>query len=256
MNILKLLLALLLPALACGQKFEVASVKAAAPCCAPGQWRESKVGPDRVDLRYVTMRYCLAQAYRLKEFQIAGPSWIGEVRFDIVAKGPEGATREQIPEMMQALLRDRFQLEVHREQKEYNVYALVVGKSGPKLTETPKEGLTTEGAAFGMSMNGNVGKLEAKHCDMLALANTLPRLVGRPVVDRTGISGRYDFDLEFSREDALSSAIVAGPAPPPGAEGSVSVFTSIQRLGLRLDAQKTPLDTIVVDRGEKTPIEN
>src|SRR3954454_18508307 len=93
-----------------GQTFDVASVKAAAPCCAAGQWRESKVGPDRVDLRYVTLKYCLALAYRMKEFQVSGPQWLGETRFDIVAKGPEGTKPEQLPEMMQALLGDRFKV--------------------------------------------------------------------------------------------------------------------------------------------------
>jgi uncharacterized protein (TIGR03435 family) len=157
--------------------------------------------------------------------------------------------------MMQALLRERFKLVAHREQKEYSVYALVVGKGGPRLTETPKESLTTSGAAFGMSMTGTAGKVEARHCDMTALANTLPRLVGRPVVDQTGIAGRYDFDLEFSRDDAVSG-VVLGPAPPPGTEMGVSVFTSIQKLGLRLDARKVPLDTVVVDAAEKTATAN
>src|ERR1051325_10806343 len=98
--------------------FEVASVKSAEPCCAvPGQWRESKIGPDRVDLRYVTLRYCVALAYRVKEYQVSGQPWIAEERYDIVAKGPEGTRQEQIPEMMQALLRERFKLVAHREQK-------------------------------------------------------------------------------------------------------------------------------------------
>src|SRR5690348_8234319 len=98
--------------------FEVASVKPAAPCCAPGQWRESKAGDDRIDFRYVTLRYCVAFAYGLKEYQVSGPAWIAEARYDIVAKGPAGTGHDQLPAMVQTLLAERFRLELHREKKE------------------------------------------------------------------------------------------------------------------------------------------
>jgi uncharacterized protein (TIGR03435 family) len=100
--------------------------------------------------------------------------------------------------------------------------------------------------------------MEVKHADMTALVNTLPRLVGRPVVDLTGLTGKYDFELEFSRED-VSGSVMAGPSvggAMPATEFGISIFTSIQRIGLRLNAQKLPLDTIVVDRAEKTAPEN
>jgi uncharacterized protein (TIGR03435 family) len=252
--------ALLFSAAATGQSpaplsFEVASVKSAAPCCAPGQWRETKAGEDRVDFRYVTLRYCIAFAWRVKEYQVSGPSWLAELRYDLVAKAPEGTTREQLPEMMQALLVERFHLAAHLEKKEFNVFALLAGRNGPKL-EASKEGPGgTEGARFGISMSGaGVGRIEVRHGDMRALANTLPRFVGRPVVNLTGLIGRYDFDLEFSREDVNGMAMPGGETPP--SEFGVSIFTSIQRIGLRLDAQRLPLDAIVVDRVEKTPVGN
>ena len=238
--------------------FDVASVKIAAPCCAPGQWRESKVLEDRIDLRYVTMKYCVAAAYGLKEYQVSGPPWITETHYDIIAKAAEGTRKEQIPAMLQALLAERFQLEVHREKKEFNVFAIVVGKSGPKLTESPKESDAQGGANYGISMDGKgVGKLQCKRANMTSLAATLPRFVGRPVVDQTGLTGRYDFDLEFSPDDMKGMRV---EAPPPGsiptAEFGMSIFTSIQKVGLKLEPQKLPLDTVVVDRGEKSPIEN
>ena len=93
---------------------------------------------------------------------------------------------------------------------------------------------------------------------MTSLVNTLPRLVGRPVVDLTGLTGRYDFELEFSPEDArglLPAAALAGANTTAG-EFGVSIFNSVQRVGLKLEAQKRPLDAVVVDRGEKTPTEN
>jgi uncharacterized protein (TIGR03435 family) len=258
--------AALLAAAATGQTaaplaFEVASIKPAGPCCAPGQWRESKVGDDRVDFHNVTLRYCIAFAYRLKEYQVSGPAWIGELRYELAAKGAEGTRREQLPAMMQALLADRFRLELHHEKKDFNVFALLVNKNGPKLKEATVEPGAPEGANFGMSMSGTgVGRIEARRADMPAFANTLPRLVGRPVVNLTGLTGRYDFDVEFSREDVngMGMALPATPggAAPPAPEFGVSIFVSIQRIGLKLEAQKLPLDAIVVDRAEKTPSEN
>jgi uncharacterized protein (TIGR03435 family) len=237
--------------------FEVASVKPAAPCCAPGQWRESKVGDDRIDFRYVTVRYCIAAAYRLKEYQVFGPAWINEARFDIVAKAAEGTRREQLPEMIQTLLAERFKLEVHREKREFNVFTLVVGKDGPKLKESPPESENQGGANFGISMSGaGVGRLEARRADMVALANTLPRFVGRPVVNLTELSGRFDFELEFSPADVKGMGIALPTATTASAEFGMSIFTSIQKVGLKLESQKLPLDAIVVDRGEKTPTEN
>jgi uncharacterized protein (TIGR03435 family) len=239
--------------------FDVASVKAAAPCCAPGQWRESKAGDDRIDFRYVTLRYCIAFAFQVKEYQVTGPAWLGELRYDLVAKGPEGTRRDQLPGMMQALLGERFKLEAHHEKKDFNVFALLVGNSGPKLKESREEPEAGEGAHFGISMSARgVGRMEVKHGDMAALANALPRLVGRPVVNLTGLAGRYDFDLEFSPEDVHGMLMPASAegATPAAPEFASSIFNSIQRIGLKLEAQKRPLDAIVVDRAEKIATEN
>ncbi len=240
--------------------FEVASVKPAAPCCAPGQWRESKAFVDRIDFPNATLRYCLAFAHGLKEYRISGPTWLGELRYDIVAKGPVGTRRDQLPEMMQALLAQRFKLQARTETKEFNVFALVVGKNGPTLKESPPEpGAEEAGAKFGMSMTASgVGRLEARSTTMAALINTLARLLGRPVVDMTALTGRYDLDLEYSAEDAngMRMASASLEPRPAAAEPSGSIFGSIQQFGLRLDARKVPLNSIVVDRAEKTPTEN
>ena len=236
--------------------FEVASVKPAAS----SQWRESKAGVDRVDFPNVTLRYCLAFAYGLKEYQVSGPSWLGELRFDIVAKGPDGTRREQLPGMMQVLLAQRFKLQARKETKEFSVFALVVGKNGPKLKESPPEsGGEAAGAKFGMSMSSSgVGRLEVKNAAMAALTNTLARILGRPVVDLTALPGRYDLDLEYSMEDGngMRMAPPSGGTIQPAAEPGVSIFGSIQQFGLKLDARKLPLPAITVDQAEKTPTEN
>jgi uncharacterized protein (TIGR03435 family) len=236
--------------------FEVASVKPGAP----GPWRESKAGVDRIDFPNATLRSCLAFAYGVKEYQISGPSWLGDVRYDIVAKGPEGTRHEQLPAMMQSLLAERFKLQVHHETKEFNVTLLSVAKGGPKLKESPLDpGASESGARIGMSMAANgVGRMEVKQGNMTSLANTLTRLVGMPVVDTTGLTGRYDFEVEYTGEDARGTLVpvTSGPAPPAAGEPGSSVFSSIQQLGLRLDARKHPMDTIVVDRMEKLAAEN
>ena len=233
--------------------FEVASVKPAVP----GPWRESKAGVDRVDFASVTLRYCIAFAYRVKEYQVSGPAWLGTLRFDILAKGPDGTRHEQLADMMQVLLAERFKLQVHRETKEYNVYALSVGKGGPKLKESASE--AGSGASFGMSSTAaGVGRLEGKGATMASLANTISRIVGSPVVDSTALSGRYDLELEFSTEESkgMRMAVTPGASPAPAADAGVSIFSSLQLLGLKLDAQKIPQDSIVVDHAEKTATEN
>jgi uncharacterized protein (TIGR03435 family) len=237
--------------------FEVASVKPSVP----GPWRESKVGVDRIDFPNATLKYCVAFAYGVKEFQISGPSWLGDVRHDILAKGSEGTRRDQLPEMMQALLAERFKLQIHRETKEFNVIVLSVGKNGPKLKESPQDpGSAHDGARIGMSSSpSGAGRIEVKEGNMTALANTLSRLLSHPVVDTTGLTGRYDFDLEFSREDSSGTMLIpptSGGAPPTAMEPGSSVFSSILQLGLRLDARKHPMVAIVVDHAEKTATGN
>lgn len=239
-----ILLALSIACIASGQEtfppaFEVSSVKPAAACCAPGQWRESQVGEDRIDLRYVTVRYCLALANRVKEFQVFGPSWINELRFDIVAKATEGTRRPQIPEMVQTLLAERFKLQVHHEVREFDVYVIAVGKKGVALQELPPDPGRAPGAAIGLSVSpAGVGRIEVKHGTIASLAGTLSRIVGRPVVDHTSLAAAYNFDLEYEPQDGASVSI------------------SIRKLGLTMEARKLPMDAIVVDRAEKVPTEN
>jgi uncharacterized protein (TIGR03435 family) len=93
-----------------------------------------RVDAGRMDYENVSLKDCIRTAYRLKDFQISGPDWMTGARFDIVAKLPEGATKDQVPEMLQAVLADRFKMVVHHESKPHDTYALVVAKNGPKLT--------------------------------------------------------------------------------------------------------------------------
>jgi len=223
------------------------------------------VGADRVDFQNVTLWYCLSYAYGMKSYQMFGPDWLRDARYAIVAKGPAGTRREDLPKMMRTLLAERFHVKVHQETRELAALALTVGKDGPKLTEaTPEAGDGQGGASVGMSSSESGGEqLDIKGGTMSTLVNTLTGLLGRPAVDKTGLAGRYNFVLEFSRSETAGPNATGGynepprmPPPPPGAEAGVSIYTSIQQLGLKLVAQKMPLSVLVVDNADRTPVED
>jgi len=236
-------------------------------------------------LRYsnVSLKDCIRNAYRVKDFQVQGPDWLDSTRFDIVAKLPDGSSQDQIPEMLQALLAERFKLTLHRDTKEHAIYALVAGKGGPKLKPADasmapppppgvappppdKTGGMPRGAIM-MQIDPAGAHLKAPSATLANLADTISRFTERPVVDMTGIEGRYDFDLVFSPEMTRNMRVMtAGGMPPPGAgdhaasdapaEPAGSIFDSVQRYGLKLEPRKAPMEVIIVDHIEKTPTEN
>jgi uncharacterized protein (TIGR03435 family) len=161
--------------------------------------------------------------------------------------------REQMGERLRALLADRFQLVVHKETKDQPIYALVVSKNGAKL----KEAKAVEGARQGMSMNR--GRLEGFAAPMEMLGQTLSNVTARPVIDKTGLTAKYDFVLEWTPEagaDARAQGFGNGVTEPAPAPGGPTIFTALQeQLGLRLESQKGPVPNIVIDRAEK-PSEN
>jgi uncharacterized protein (TIGR03435 family) len=258
--------------------FEVASIKPSKPL-PMGQARIG-MNADAAMLRYtnVSLKDCIRVAYRVKDFQVQGPDWLGSERFDIVAKLPAGSSQDQIPEMLQILLAERFKLSLHRDTKEHAIYALVAAKSGPKLK--PAEVPTGEPAADGTTRNGAVPRgavsmmmgpdgahLKAPSATLSTLTEMISRFSERPVVDMTGIQGQYDFDLVFSPETTRGMQMaVRGPMPPPGGgerspadapvERAGSIYESVQRYGLKLEPRKAPMEVLVVDHIEKVPTEN
>jgi uncharacterized protein (TIGR03435 family) len=221
--------------------FEVASVK--PNTSGSGSSRTSGT-TGRLTITNRSLKELIEMAYSVQDFQFAGPEWLGSVKFDIVAKIPAAAQTDQRPAMMQALLAERFHLAVHRESKEMPAYALVVGKSGPKLQQVEPGGTN-------MNNNGNNNsrQITAERVSMAVLAETLARIVEHPVVDRTGLQGVYKLKLEYTPDNAR-------PDGPDGAAGP-SIYTALQeQLGLKLQTQKLPVDVIVVDRVERVPTEN
>jgi len=292
--------------------FEVASVKPAGPldpaAIASGKMRIGmKVDGAICDIASFSLRDLIRTAYEVKDYQITGPEWLGNPmsvqRFNIQATMPAGATEKQVPEMLQALLADRFKLTFHHDTKDHSVYALIVGKGGVKLKEsepdpaapeTPEEpkkgemvmgqgsnqvrisgnmengkGVTIKGGPQGqmkMSMVDGKMHMETARMNMAMLCEFASRFVDRPVVDMTGLKGNYQVALDLSMDDLKNIAKAAGMTMPAGdpqkgateasdPSGS-SIFQSVQQMGLKLEARKAPLDTIVIDHLEKAPTEN
>lgn len=291
--------------------FDVATIKPAPPInpalIAQGKMHVGmKVDAARVDIGYFSIADLIRTAYEVKAYQVSGPDFISTERFDIMAKMPEGATKEQVPAMLKALLAERFKLAVHKESKEHPVYALMPGKNGPKLEEAaadtpppppaadapaPKGSMSIETNEGTMRINRNpdgrgatisnpkggaakvtMGQdgmmhMEMSQMSMPDLADALSRYVDRPVVDETGLKGKYKVSLDIAMQDMMRIAKSAGFLPPgmappgPAADtasdpGGSSVFAAVQRLGVKLEPRKEPVDTIVVDHVEKAPTEN
>jgi uncharacterized protein (TIGR03435 family) len=248
--------------------FEVASIKPANPDT-PGTSIQFMPGGG-LKMTGIPLRAMITFAYDVRDFQVSGgPGWMGTERFDVMAQPDRAAVdgpadfakmndaqrrtmRDQITERLRALLADRFQLAVHKETKDQPIYALVVSKNGPKLQDTKETGTQ-------QSMMTNRGRSEGHAIPVEMMAQMLSGLTGRPVVDKTGLTAKYDFVLEWTPDvgaDARAQGFGDGITTPAPAPGGPTIFTALQeQLGLRLESQKGPVLNIVVDRAEK-PSEN
>jgi bla regulator protein blaR1 len=189
-----------------------------------------------------SIRMMIQYAYDLRPFQVVGgPSWVDGDRFDINAKAT-GATPEQVRLMMRRLLADRFKLAVHRETRDLPMYTLVVARGGPKLTAAA--GDTTE--INGVERRGDgTTTVKFQKVPMAMLARTLARMLQHQVSDGTGLTGEYDFMLRWTPDQAGMDE----PGP--------SIFTALQeQLGLKLESRKGPVEVLVIDHVERTPMEN
>jgi uncharacterized protein (TIGR03435 family) len=258
-------------------KFEVASIK---PSAIPPTHLAYVMSDTRVDLGFTSLKILIQKAYGMEEYQVSGPEWMATSRFDILAKLPDGATKEQIPDMLQALLADRFGLVVHKEPREQQVYALLQGKDGPKLTEGAADNshpdlsflngrrlltkFNTEDGYWTISQLDGPRVFDASRITLPELARTLTAYVDIPVVDMTGLKGNYRVSLEVplevktaaARIAALARAGAIAPGDTPDTTWGASIFKSVQKLGLTLEKRKAPVETLVIDHAEKVPTEN
>jgi uncharacterized protein (TIGR03435 family) len=234
------------------------------------------------------LRVLIMRAYDVQNFQVSGPSWLDSQRFDIITKVPDGATKQDARIMLQNLLADRFKLRLHKGSKEAAIYQLVVAKRGLKLKEAAQTAAAPAEDASGAQAGpprGKDGLLKTPHgqlgiqatangrmrmqgdaVSITRLTEVLGTVVGRPVIDKTGLTGTYDVVLDFSPEGM-------GPGPKGPAEGEgggnpanaprdsndsgPTIFTALQeRFGLQLESRREPVDLFVVESVEKVPNKN
>ena len=219
-----------------------------------------------VNYTNITLLDCIRGAYRARDFQIVGPDWMTNARFEIRATLPPGASMDQIPEMLRALLAERFKLEIRREMKEQNVYALMVGNGWTKLKPTerktddnsPKalgpDGKPRDMMMFTFSTSGVT--IMAPSASLASLVGLMSRFTARPVVDMTSIEGQYEFSLSFTLKLDPGPGLRTPESAATSAEPAPSVFDAVKQYGLRLEARKAPIEMLIVTHLEKLRTEN
>ena len=237
-------------------KFEVASVKRTERFGGG-----SSIGPGSVSLRGVPLKAVLMEAFGVKMEQIEGPSWLETDFFDISAKIPDGAARDQVPAMLETLLTERFKLAAHREDRVRSGYVLVVDKGGPKFKEDDANAYfmgkdARRGLMLYSSANAPVGRLKGV-MTMATLASNLSTKGYGPVQDLTSLPGRYDIDLTWAANTDLE---YKGTTPLPAdssARQEADLFTALREsLGLKLERRDVHVQFVVIDHVERVPTEN
>ena len=222
--------------------FDVASVKASQRAPERG-WREPiQATPGSLTMRGVTLKASIAWAYHVLECQVSGPGWMGEQRYDVMAKAAGPAGEPELRRMLQSLLADRFQLALHRQNKEMAAYVLTVGKNGPKFAESKSEGDS------GIEPDRKTMSITAHRVSVAQVIGMLSQMYQAPVIDQTGLAGRYDVTI-----DARKYIPQSGEKTDPF---SIIETGLQQELGLKLESRKMAVDLLIVDRVEKAPVEN
>lgn len=268
--------------------FEVASVKRTPPpepnarvFYGPPRGGPGTSDPGQITWTNAALRNILMAAYDVQTYQVTAPDWMGTERYDIVAKVPAGATKAQVNVMWQNLLKERFGVVLHHESKEFPVDEMTVAKGGSKLKDTedpniepftPAAGPTKpdkngrpqlNGSGAIMSIfpgpNGATATMVARGLPPSEIAIRLANSLRRPVIDKTGLTGKYDFVLEFT-PDLSGIPLPAGFSTQDGnnaTDPGTNIESAVEKqLGLKLTPAKGKLGVIVVDRAEKIPTEN
>ncbi len=232
------------------EEFEVATIKPVDPDAKAGRYIVMQ-GANRFVEKAYTLKLLIAAAYDLNPRTISGgPGWIESDHYDIVAVTPGEVrpTHEEQMSMLRHLLTDRFKLTFHREEKVFSIYELEVAKNGPKLkasTSPPDDPPALISTVYPQRI-----VMPARNVTMSDLTRLMQRaILDRPVVDKTGLSGRYDFDLEWAPDETQ----FGGEVPAASTEAQAApLFSAIQQqLGLRLEATRGPIQALVVEKAER-----
>ena len=199
--------------------------------------------PAGITMINVPLKSVIQWAYHIQPVQVSGPGWLDVDRYDVVAKAAGAVPEEQLRQMMQTLLAGRFKLAFHRESKEMQAYIITVAKSGLKIKESTSEG------DMDMQPSGPA-TVTIQRASVSRLAELLSGPFQAPVIDQTGLSGRYDFKLDLSG--------FLDPATPVGINDVIPIVIQAaqQQLGIKIDQKKVPIEMLMVDHAEKIPVEN
>jgi uncharacterized protein (TIGR03435 family) len=228
--------------------FEVASIRSTQGGRGRGEGvrRENiQVSPGTLTMRNVSFKSCVRWAYHVMSYQVSGPDWMDSERYDLSAKAAGPATEDQLRLMLQTLLAERFKLTLHGQTKELQAYVLMVGKNGSKLHESQTEGESS------MEPDQKRMVVTVQRTPISDAVEMLSAVLRMPVVDMTGLKGRYDVTFDVAKYAAEMQTNGAPPDP-------VSMITNVleREFGLKLELKKTPLDLLIVDRVEKAAGEN
>jgi uncharacterized protein (TIGR03435 family) len=242
-------------------EFEVASVKPSQLSNPNGERNRREnitADPGSLTMRNISLKSALQWAYSVNEVQVSGPGWMADERYDILAKAAATAGESQLKQMLQALLTDRFKMTIHHETKVLSMYALMVDKNGLKLAAGDPAGKSNmqpdgpNGTKIGVT-DMSIGEI----ADLLTMGATRMLNLTEPVVDQTGLKGRYSFTLDGAAfMQKVTDAIGAGQRPEPDVVINAVQEVLQKQMGLRAELRKAPMDVVVVDRAEKVPVEN
>lgn len=231
------------------EAFEVATIKPVVSDTKAARYITMQ-GNNRFVEKDYTLKGLIAAAYNLNPRMISGgPDWLDAEHYDITAVTPGDVrpTRDEQMGMLRKLLTERFQLSFHREPKELAIYVLRVGKNGARM----RNSTTPDGAPALINVVYPQGiKLPARNVTMGDFVSMLQRAVlDRPVVDKTGLTGKYDFDLEWAPDESqFNGEVLSAPGDAPAAP----LFTAIQeQLGLKLEPTRGPVEALVVDKAAR-----
>ncbi len=233
---------------ALGQEFEVVSVKPNTSGSGG-----SHLSSDRAMLTgtNLSLKNLILMAYQIKDYQLEGPEWLASERFDIAARFPQALPADPVKydaalgAMMQKMLAGRFRLAIHRDQKIFAVYGLVVGRKGIKFKAV---------ADTGSSSKSNNTHYTGRGVSMSQFAEFLGRRMDLPVLDMTGLQGVYELTLNWVPEARESGDGKGAAADTPSGPSLLDALT--EQLGLKLENRKAPLEIVVVDHADRVPVEN
>lgn len=235
--------AVLISAVSAQPAFDVASVRATQARRGEGDWRDDiQASPGSLIMRNVTLKAAIRWAYHVMNYQVTGPDWLEIDHYNISGKAGGPVDEDQLRQMLQSLLAERFKLEFHRQTKEMQVFSLMVGKGGAKIHESEVEGEPV--------MNPDKSRMvvDVKGMPASYVVDMLSRVLHAPVINNTGLNGRYDATVHLSKYMPDGST----PFDP-----IATIIVAMQEeFGLKLESKKMALDLLIIDHAEKVPVEN